>query len=188
MFMALLILIVLSLLAVFGTSSGILQERMTGNFRDSARAFEAAEAGARWVEAWFASQRNPDQRLYACDGNCVPREDTIWAFGNLPADVIDRPETWWQENGIAYGEDPATFTGIAAMTGSADPMLPQDRYLAMQPRMLVEQVHLARDSLEIGSTGVYFYRITARAGGAVVVDGEGRNVAIVRSTFARRYE
>ena len=51
LFMALMILIVLTLLAVVTSSNSVLQERMTGNFRDSALAFEAAENSLRWAEA-----------------------------------------------------------------------------------------------------------------------------------------
>jgi hypothetical protein len=56
-------------------------------------------------------------------------------------------------------------------------------YVSVQPRIIVEHTHFARDTLGIGSTGVHFYRITSRASG-----GLQNNVAVVESTFARRYE
>jgi len=183
MLMALLILIVLTLLGVFASSSGIMQERMSGNFRDSARAFEAAEAGARWVEAWFASLRDVGQQPFTCDGTCTAGTDIIWEVGNYPADLSNQDGIWWTNNGAPYGIDPST---LAIATGGGannlEPNFPTP-YVSEQPRIVVEHTHFARDTLGVGTTGVHFYRITSRAAGGVP-----NNVAVVESTFARRYE
>ncbi len=182
MFLGLMILIVLTLLSVFASSSGILQERMTGNFRDSARAFEAAESGARWVEAWFSSLRDVSQQPFTCDGTCTPGTDVIWEAGNYPADTDRRSTAWWAVHGANYGVNPGTLGTVTPTTGTADPNIPNP-YVRTQPRVLVEHVYFARDDLSIGSTGVHFYRITSRASGGI-----DNNVAVVESTFARRYE
>ena len=182
MLMALLILIVLTLLGVFASSSGIMQERMSGNFRDSARAFEAAEAGARWVEAWFASLRNVSQQPFTCDGTCTPGTDMIWEQGNYPGDLANKDNSWWNTHGAPYGIDPATMTTATAGGNNLEPNYPTP-YVSAQPRILVEHTHFARDTLGVGTTGVHFYRITSRATGGVP-----NNVAVVESTFARRYE
>ncbi len=182
MLMALLILIVLTLLGVFASSSGIMQERMSDNFRDSARAFEAAEAGARWIEAWFASLRDVSQQPFTCDGACTPGTDIIWEVGNYPGDLSNRDATWWNTNGALYGIDPSTLAIAAGGANSLAPTLPTP-YVSAQPRIVVEHTHFARDTLGVGTTGVHFYRITSRASGGVP-----NNVAVVESTFARRYE
>lgn len=182
MLMALLILIVLTLLGVFASSSGIMQERMSGNFRDSARAFEAAEAGARWIEAWFASLRNVTQQPFVCDGTCTPGTDVIWAPGNYPGDLSAQNDAWWAATGNPYGIDPATLAPATSAADTVATTLPTP-YVSQQPQIVVEHTHFARDTLGIGSTGVNFYRITSRATGGVQ-----NNVAIVQSTFARRYE
>ena len=182
MLMALLILIVLTLLGVFASSSGIMQERMSGNFRDSARAFEAAEAGARWVEAWFASLRNVAQQPFTCDGTCTPGTDIIWEVGNYTVDLTNQDATWWNGNGVPYGIDPATMVTATAGANNLEPNFPTP-YVSEQPRIVVEHTHFARDTLGVGTTGVHFYRITSRAAGGVP-----NNVAVVESTFARRYE
>lgn len=182
MLMALLILIVLTLLGVFASSSGIMQERMSGNFRDSARAFEAAEAGARWIEAWFASLRDISQQPFVCDGTCVVGTNAVWAPGNYPADYTTRDQGWWNTNGNTYGIDPATMAPAIPGVDTVATTLPTP-YVSQQPRIVVEHTYFARDTLTIGSTGVNFYRITSRATGGVQ-----NNVAVVQSTFARRFE
>jgi len=182
MLMALLILIVLTLLGVFASSSGIMQERMSGNFRDSARAFEAAEAGARWVEAWFASLRDVSQQPFTCDGTCTAGTDIIWEIGNYPGDLTNQNAAWWNSNGAEYGIDPSTLAQAAAGANNVEPIYPEP-YVSTQPRIVVEHSHFARDTLGVGTTGVHFYRITSRAAGGVP-----NNVAVVESTFARRYE
>ena len=184
MLMALLILIVLTLLGVFASSSGIMQERMSGNFRDSARAFEAAEAGARWIEAWFASIRDIADRPFACDGNCVVGEDVVWRAGNYPADLTQQDENWWADNAADYGLDPgADPLGPAAnIDGNLEGTVP---VVHEQPRIVVEHTYFWPDELTLGSPGVDFYRITSRATGAIP---DGNNIAVVQSTFSRRYE
>jgi len=184
MLMALLILIVLTLLGVLASSSGIMQERMSGNFRDSTRAFEAAEAGARWIEAWFASLRDLADRPFVCDGDCVAGENVIWAVDNYPAEFSQLTDSWWQGNGAAYGVDPGAnpLGPVANIAGNLEGTMPE---VHEQPRIVVEHTYFKGDTLDIGSTGVDFYRITSRATGAVA---NGSNVAVVQSTFARRYE
>jgi len=184
MLMALLILIVLTLLGVFASSSGIMQERMSGNFRDSARAFEAAEAGARWIEAWFASLRDLADQPFVCDGNCVVGQNVVWAVDNYQADFPQLSNTWWDNNAADYGLDPGSnpLGPAVNVDGNLDATVPE---VHEQPRIIVEHTYFKGDTLDIGSTGVNFYRITSRATGAIPGNN---NVAIVQSTFARRYE
>ncbi len=181
MLMALLILIVLTLLGVFASSSGIMQERMSGNFRDSARAFEAAEAGARWVESWFGSLRDMSEQPFICDGSCIVG-DLVWEAGNYPVDAVDRDSSWWATNAAAYGFDPTTMAPATTAGGDVENIFPQ---VDQQPQIIVEHTHFQRDSLGVGVTGVHFYRITSHAGGSIP---NSNTIAVVESTFARRYE
>lgn len=182
MFLSLLILVVLTLLSVFATSSGIMQERMAGNFRDSSRAFQAAELGVRWYEAWFASLRDISQQPFACDGDCIPGTDVVWELGNYPADALNETANWWTVNGTPYGIDPATLSAPTADADEQAPLIPSP-YVRTQPSILVEHIFFARDELGPNSTGVQFYRITSRASGGI-----DNNIAVVESTFARRFE
>jgi type IV pilus assembly protein PilX len=181
MLMALLILIVLTLLGVFASSSGIMQERMSGNFRDSARAFEAAEAGLRWYEAWLASIRNPVNqplpRSAACGPSDVDWESVDAPFRTVPIDSLT-VFPWTVAS--AYGVDPISGAALAGSTNSLGGAIP---IIKTQPKIIVEHVYFARDTLGTTLTGVHFYRITSGASGGIA-----NNVAVVESTFARRFE
>lgn len=183
MLMALLILIVLTLLAVFASSSGIMQERMTGNYTDSARAFEAAEAAISWVEGYLADDATL-QPFTCTPAACAPGNNTIRDFGTVPANPASLPLTWWVNNGLKYGEvpDTATPTPATLTAGTVDATLPGVNNI---PRVIVERIFCQDDSL--GSTcsgpGVHFFRITAYATGGI-----DSNTVILESTFSRRFQ
>ena len=130
LFMALMILIVLTLLAVVTSSNSVLQERMTGNFRDSALAFEAAENSLRWAEAWVASRvgRN-DPILFTCVA-VAGCGTTVVASGAVPIALEDGVEADWMAVPFVYGELPGA-------PGTIMRILPE---VAQQPRFVIEQV------------------------------------------------
>lgn len=183
MFLGLMILVVLTLLGFFASSSSIMQERMTGNFRDSTRAFEAAESGTRWIEAWFASLNDPANQPFWCQAGTCAATDTVWQVGQHPADMASRGQAWWNTNGMEFGLNPGTGATVAANAGlSQSPDLSE---IASDPRIVVEHIYCRGDTLADcpGGNAIQFYRITSRATG-----GLQNNVAVVESTFARRYE
>jgi type IV pilus assembly protein PilX len=71
---ALMFLIVLTILGLVAVRSSTLQERMAGNDRDRATAFEAAEAALRDAEADILANITPGSPFDAActDGLCVP--------------------------------------------------------------------------------------------------------------------
>lgn len=183
MFLGLMILVVLTLLGVFASSSGIMQERMAGNFRDSTRAFESAEAGSRWIEAWFASINDPADQPFWCETGTCAAADTVWQVGQRPNDIANRDQAWWNANALEFGLNPGTGDVVAANAGvSQSPDLSE---IASDPRMVIEHVYCRGDTLADcpGGNAIQFYRITSRATG-----GLQNNVSVVESTFARRYE
>ncbi len=183
MFLGLMILIVLTLLGVFASSSGIMQERMAGNFRDSTRAFESAESGTRWIEAWFASITDPSQQPFWCESGSCTTNDTVWQVGQHPNDIANRDQVWWDSNAMEFGINPGT--GLFETTNAGVSQSPDLSEIASDPRMVIEHVYCRGDTLADcpGGNAIQFYRITSRATG-----GLDNNVAIVESTFARRYE
>lgn len=183
MFLGLMILVVLTLLGVFASSSGVMQERMSGNFRDSTRAFEAAESGTRWIESWFASLNDSSLQPFWCISGTCTAADPIWQVGQHPADMANRGQPWWVANGMEFGINPTTGTAVAANGGLSQ--APDLSETSVDPRITVEHVYCKPDSFSgcFGGTGIHFYRITSRAAG-----GLANNVAVVESTFARRYE
>ncbi len=183
MFLALMILVVLTLLGVFASSSGVMQERMSGNYRDATRAFESAESGSRWVEAWFASLNDPSQQPFWCISGSCAAVDPVWQVGQHPNDMANRNQLWWNANGLEFGLNPGDGTAVAANGGASQ--APDLSETATEPRIIVEHVYCKGDTLADcpGGNAIQFYRITSRATG-----GLQNNVAVVESTFARRYE
>ncbi len=172
--LGLIILTVLSGLAVFTARSSVFQERMSGNYRDAEIAFQSAEIGARWGEAWLSS-RNVVSRPFPCTSSCTVSE-RVWLAGVYPAGIEHLSTSWWDTNARGLGVDPTTDTEL---TGSY-----QVYGVGDQPHFLMEQAFFLRDDLG-GEPyqGVAFYRVTARGVGA-----RTSSVAVVESTIAKRYE
>lgn len=183
MFLGLMILVVLTLLGVFASSSGVMQERMSGNFRDSSRAFESAESGTRWIESWISSLNNAAVQPFWCLSGTCTAADTIWQVGQHPNDMANRDLAWWTANGTEFGVNPTTGAAVTANAGVSQ--APDLSETSSDPQMTIEHVYCKPDSFSgcFGGTGIHFYRITSRAAG-----GLANNVAVVESTFARRYE
>ena len=176
--LGLLLLVVMTLLAVFASSTGIMQERMSGNYRDAARAFEAAENATRWAEFWIYSLNTPGERAIAspCDSSCGSG-DIIRTVGNYPHTTEQEGASWWASNAMMYGDDPGTTSNqesLRAISGAHE-----------QPNFVIEHVGFVPD--DFGSTGprtgLNFYRVTARG-----VGGQPENVAFTRSTIVYRFE
>ena len=86
LFIALVILIVLSLIGVSTMRSAIVQERMNGNLRDKQLAFEAAEAALRDAESFIegivtTGAFDGTNGLYGAD-SALPGADTAWNDSN----------------------------------------------------------------------------------------------------------
>lgn len=183
MLMALLILIVLTLLAVFSSSSGIMQERMTGNYTDSARAFEAAEAAIAWAEGYL-SDPTTTQPFTCTPAQCQTGENIIREIGSVSGDINTLTKTWWTGNGLRYGDVPGVTTPTPATltSGTVDATLPG---ITTTPRIMIERV-FCQDDVASGprcsGPGIHFYRITAFATGGIA-----SNTVILESTFSRRF-
>lgn len=92
---SLLILIVMTLIGITGMGSSSLQERMAGNSRDAALAFQAAEAALRDAEVWFDETAGASKAfgsspgLYALGTNPDLGSGDTWASARLHAREIE---------------------------------------------------------------------------------------------------
>ena len=140
----LIFILVLSFLGVQGMQGANIEEKMSGNFRDRAVAFEAAEAALKEAEIWLEDLVNPPAVL---DGT----NDSVWQFG--APDIID-DATWDQAGAIAINND--EFND-------------ETKYIIEQRTVLEEQssrsVELGAISKSRSQVEVYSYRITARGVG-----------------------
>lgn len=156
----LVLLLALTLIGVTAMRATTLEERMAGNLRDKALAFEAAEAALRaaeleinsWIVAPIASSNT------SCTSGCPE----VWEKGELqPSDDI-----WSDARTIVVDANDLEPAGVAE-----------------PPRYFIEEVYFRKDSLNTDIiTGVQFYRVTARG-----VGGSPNAQSILQTTFARRF-
>lgn len=209
------ILVALSLLAVFASSSGIMQERMTGNFRDDARSFEAAETGLRWVEAWIAAIRNPSLQPVFCDplaliepssgndsgdgdsdGTAIPAcdssdIDTNAALGDVINQVGLATDKYIADRDNAWWQSNGMAFGTDPRNGvsvTAAGTFELDAAIpgvAEQPRLLLEHHYFERDGLEMGGEPTGIHFYRITSR---ATGGNPNNVTILESTFAKRYQ
>lgn len=169
----LLILAVMTILGLGFMRGTILQERMTGNLKEQAGAFEAAEAALQAaltaieqsaspppLDAW-----GPGSLVEACK---VTDSDAGSACMYLQTVVSD-----WRSSAT-----PTRGVPLANLGGSALSAIPADR----QPRVVVEERYVPPLDFESGARdrGIHFYTVTALGVGQT-----GQSRTILQTTFAK---
>lgn len=153
---SLIMLLVISLLAIGGLRSTILQERMSANLHDRELAFQAAEAALRAGERFLASSPpgvmpNGTSGLYNQGNPNTPN----WLAPNAAVAAT---------NAISFDTDNQAMQGVA-----------------VQPQYFIEELDVVPPGTEtelgpVSSVG--YYRITARGFG-----GTTDSVVVVSSVF-----
>lgn len=200
LFIALVMLVLITLLAVTAIGSSILQERMVGGLRNQQLGTMGAESGLRGTESWlwnlnFTWTEGVDedgntfysgQQLPPCigssTGTCVHRANP----DGTPKDVVQKFRTsrTWQDppaGSPTYPDDlPHKLTGLVGDLETAS--------LSRQPAVIIEDMG---PNVPPGSgnqsgaidpenlTASRFYRITARSEG-----GNGAIVRVLESVFS----
>lgn len=158
---SLVILIVMTLIGITGISTSSLEEKMAGNTRDRALAFQAAEAALRDGESYF--DNNIVSITAAFDGSNAG----LYPAGSDPDVFADA--TW--DNSRNYSD---AIAGVAT-----------------QPQYIIEllgEIGDTSDSLNImgygessGLTSLTAVRVTARGTG-----GSDNSVVILQSNFSKQ--
>lgn len=159
---SLMILIVMTLIGLTGVMTSTLEEKMAGNTRDQALAFQAAEAALRDGEEYFNDQI--DSPAVSFNG-ATPG---LYANGDAP-NPLD--EATWDDARVYSGD----IEGVKS-----------------QPRYIIEvagTVGSATEDLNIGSYGdasglgnVMAVRVTARG-----IGGSGNSSVILQSNYGKRF-
>lgn len=166
---SLVILTALTLIGVSGMRATTMEEKMAGNLRNKTVAFQAAEAGLRRGEQFFA----PLVGTGAFDGS-----GGQYGPGDADPDFFD-PATWSDSDSISYTE---------AVNNVATP--PELVGVAEQPRYILKyvgDVSVNNNSLNMGGYGqqqtgdVSNFRITARGTG-----GTANSTAVLQAYFGKR--
>ncbi len=172
---ALVFLIIITMLGLTAMRTNIIEERLAGNSRDWALAFQAAEAALRDAEKDIQSGTRfvgETGFVPACtNGLCTPQIDGTPIWQDLEAAA----NSGWMTGAstgpsIAYG----TYTNPTPATVAN---------VARQPRYLIEVVTEKGSSLTqkggyANQGNQYVYRVTARGFGASV-DSSGNPIARV---------
>lgn len=140
---SLIILLVLTVLGLSSMSTSTMEERMSGNTRDRARALQAAEVGLRRAETFIDTIASVE---------AFGQNVGLYAEGVHPD--IEDPATWTDDASIQLDAD--TVAGVAS-----------------QPRYIIEHMSTqGQDDINIGGYGessgmqaLDTYRITVRATG-----------------------
>lgn len=161
---ALVMLLVMTLIGVTASQTSIMQERMAGNLRQGAIAFEAAEATLRIGESWVQDQVGGPRPVAVEVSACGGPPCNVLQLDDL--DPFDEANTW-------DTNDVRTATDSMQM-------------LAQDPEYFIEQQQVVQDSLTTGmstdtSARIYF-RITARSFGETT-----QAESILRSVYAARF-
>ncbi len=167
---ALLILVILTLLGVSMLSGVGLQDKMSSNMREKARAFQAAQSTLRFTERWLAQQYHATAGT-PCIGGSSPL--VLTSVPRVCSDALPSPDMvpWTssgQSIGITYNiPQPGSTSGTinVSTTGGAD------SYYAL-PRFYIQNIGPA-----IGKQGIMF-RITTLGWG-----GNETAVAVIQSIY-----
>jgi type IV pilus assembly protein PilX len=159
---SLVMLLAMTILGVTAARTTTLQERMAGNLRQSAIAFEAAEATLRHGEEWVSDQVGGPRPQAVAPSSCATPPCNVLTLNDLDP-MAD--STW---GGSDVRENPDI------------------QQVASDPEYFVEQQQIVRDSLNLGQStdesARIYYRVTARSVGETT-----SAVSILRSTYAARF-
>lgn len=163
----LIFLTVLTLMAVSGMDTSIVEERMAGNMQDYNQAFQAAEVALEEAEEWLFGQ--VELPLTSNNG-----ATTVWLADSPDPDSdndgwwLERDTNWWNTNADAA----AGLEQVAA-----------------QPQYIIEEffTSTAGQSLAIGTGEVsstrVVHRITTRG-----IGGSENAEVLLQSTYIRPYD
>lgn len=152
---SLIMLLLLTILAISSMGTTIMEEKVTGNFKDKNTAFQSAEAALRDGETYLRTTAN----LPSFDGTTAGLYQPT-SLGNSRWNIVD----WTNATAVR------AYAGLA---GVAD-----------QPNYIIEELQPVldkKDSLEVGvALENQFYRITTRA-----VGGTNTAVVMLQSVYKR---
>jgi type IV pilus assembly protein PilX len=165
--MCLVFLAVLTMLAVTGMDTSIVEERMASNVQDYNQAFEAAEVAMETAEDWLGTQSALPVATASGTG-------VVWTENGPDPDTDN--DAWWFERTDAW------------WTSNADSAAGLQQ-VAAQPRYLIEEyfVSTAGQSRGAGTgelaTTRVLHRVTVRG-----VGGSGNAEVMLQSTYLRPYD
>jgi type IV pilus assembly protein PilX len=168
LFIALILLLVMTMLILASVRGTVMQERMASNLYDRSLAFQAAEAALREAERWVL-ENTPKPAMGTCGGGNCGRQ----AAGATPVWTVEA--NWTNAHTANDGHDHQIQIGDL-------PVPPQFIVELLADNMpevnLCETTAVDPDAPCYGGPEGLRYRITARSG------KEGRAVVVLQSVYA----
>ena len=146
LFVSLVILVIMTLIGITGMQTTILEEKMSGNFKDKTLAFQAAESALKSGESFIQTTTYLPGFNGLTPGLYKPTTGTLPPQWDV--NVVD----WSDATKVAV--DPVAFTS-----------------LAQQPAFILEQLDIpVGGSLKMNNSilAIRSYRVTARGVGATI--------------------
>jgi type IV pilus assembly protein PilX len=169
LFIALILLLVMTMLILASVRGTVMQERMASNLYDRSLAFQAAEAALREAERWVL-ENPPKPAAGTCDGS-----------GNCGRQVAGAAPVWTVETNWASAHSVTDGHNHQIQIGNL-PVPPQFIVELLAENMpevnLCETTAVDPDAPCYGGPEGLRYRITARSG------KEGRAVVMLQSVYA----
>lgn len=163
-FIALVMLLVMTIIGITASRTTTFEEKMAGNLRDQTVAVQAGEAVLRWTELWIGQQVGEPTPVTVCGSGC---DQTVWVLNTLdPTNAA----LW------STASARSNYTGLPTGPGK----------VAAIPKSLVEEHSFVKDNLnqgkQVDASGQMFYRVSANGTGGTPVAR-----ALLQSTYSRRY-
>jgi type IV pilus assembly protein PilX len=157
---SLLILIVMTLIGLTGVSSSTLEEKMAGNTRDQALAFQSAEAALRAGEDYFNNT--------IVSVNTAFNGQTAWLYPQNSLPDVFSDDTW---------DTAKTYAG------NIEGVQEQPKYIIeLLGKVTTDSSNIMIENGPSGGGYIIAARITSRA-----VGGTDKTVAILQSNFSKRF-
>ncbi len=163
-FIALIMLLVMTIIGITASQTTTLEEKMAGNLRDQTVALQAGEAVLRATETWIDNLTDEPTTVTSCTSGC---DSTVWQ-----KDMLDLASAaTWSSTSVRIN-----YTGLPTGYGQ----------VAAQPKSVVEHYFFVSDSFNTGKqtdvSGQLFYRVTANGTG-----GTTSAQSLLQTTYSRRF-
>lgn len=181
LFIALILLIILTLLAFTALRTATMQERMAGNARDRGIAFQAAEAALRGAEKYLASNSSPGSATFA--GTSCSAKGVYKLVGGIPyfastGSSFSGTNVKWDGSSQDFWNLYPWETANCSYSGTSDyiSFVTSSNYgkpgkPTKSPRYVIEE-------MPVDGNGLTSYRVTAKGWGS-----SDNAVVIIQATY-----
>lgn len=181
LFVALILLIILTLLAFTALRTATMQERMAGNARDRAIAFQAAEAALRGAEKYLAS--NPSPAAATFSGTTCSAKGVYKLVNGVPyfastGSSFSGTSTKWDGSSQDFWNQYPWETNNCSFSGTSDNITFVSSSDYGKPGKPTKSSRFVIEEMPADGNGLASYRVTAKGWGS-----SDNAVVIIQATY-----